>query len=1388
MSHLSSSDHDLKQKLLAQMLVPEAEIQALESELQSLQQAYQSKSAAVLYSLDHAQHKLSIRQFETGQILQEIELETDARLGVTGGGGSSAAQDLVLVDGENGRLKSIQPISPTAQLGLLVTPQASFVYTPGFESEPWVVSGRSWSELQISPQHRFLFLTDRQAGTLQVICTTSHQVLAKFRLRKPGSPKAIHLAVDDANDRVYITDQESTELKILNLNNLRIATYQPGLGVLGNLLLAADPRYLFVVTLKPEVGLKYLDVQTFDLVKSIKIKGALFSQADGAAQDHLYLTANRQYALLMTYQNEPVPLTPIVNVVDSEAVRPVLRYALKEGPRPALLSEACLNPFYAANLSFAQLLVQTGLLSDSQLQAIIHPQSKSEALLDLGQKQYEAFSATGQPSQKVPVVKLPKEADEEIQTILLNLFCRETGIQLRDYPSEMYKVMELAFSIRQELETLNQVDIDKYRHFLNYFTLKTTLFRETILELLELHKGSWASIPVKPPYRCPRCTQPLQGRWTCQACRFIVESPEWARKRSRMSVETDSLGFSNEMLVPWPDEEKILIINRQSQSVWQKDLLEVGLQSVSDLRYLPQHHFLVTDAISGRVVELSPQGQVVWELDIPLKGHPSRATWFRSQGADHFLVADPENQQVFEVDRSQVVFWRYGGPGQNQLSQPVSLQRTMQETILIADQGLRKVIELDPQGLFLKEHGQNLNLQGPLYARRMLDEQLLIVDAQEIYLLAPDGSVNFQFFFQPTDLPEQFKLGPIQWVTQALNGHVVLSDGQRLIAVIPESRQIPWSLDLKDLSLVPQILGDPDRRFVPPNPLAQRISFLSEQPLFKGLPEAALALLAESLTPASFNPEDKVMSEGEPGSCLYIILQGSLQVLKKGAEGVVASLESGAIVGEMALYLLEPRSATVVAKTDAFLLRLDHGPFRKALKLYPEMNHRFNELSLQRKRVLHQRKMGNHQEAVEKLKARMAFSRLQKLKIFQMLGTPIFEAICDKLYSVSYPSNHYVFRYKDPAKHLYFISRGNVDVFAENERKMNTLPEGEVFGEIALLLGSPRTASVRTQGYCELYQLDKEVFDTILAQHPTLKHHLEDIAKERLERDPGVSRPDQYAPEALAAALAEKSRVLLPAEPLFYWAVPETQQIVGLDAAGQVQWKFQTEGQQYQILDPVWVNASSTTLLIVDQGNNRILEVDRATQAILWQSGDQPDLLMNPTSAQALTGGSILIADPGHERLVEINRQGEELWSFFDIERLLSPAYAELTTEGTLLYTDSELQAVVEIRRDHTEIWRFDNEELTADGDLQLRHPMFATRLPNGHTLIADTGHDRVCEVNSAKEILWQFAGTAEMPLTGPVFAQRQPNGHTLIGFDQHRQVLEVDGEGQLCWHWQAGQ
>jgi voltage-gated potassium channel len=96
----------------------------------------------------------------------------------------------------------------------------------------------------------------------------------------------------------------------------------------------------------------------------------------------------------------------------------------------------------------------------------------------------------------------------------------------------------------------------------------------------------------------------------------------------------------------------------------------------------------------------------------------------------------------------------------------------------------------------------------------------------------------------------------------------------------------------------------------------------------------------------------------------------------------------------------------------------------------------------------------------------------------------------------------YVFRAGDVGRHLYFISQGQVEVIAADGKTIyNTLKDGDFFGEIALLSSQPRTASVRTLDYCDMYSIDRETFDKVINHYPEFAEHIREIAKERIEKD-----------------------------------------------------------------------------------------------------------------------------------------------------------------------------------------------------------------------------------------------------------------------------------------------
>lgn len=70
---------------------------------------------------------------------------------------------------------------------------------------------------------------------------------------------------------------------------------------------------------------------------------------------------------------------------------------------------------------------------------------------------------------------------------------------------------------------------------------------------------------------------------------------------------------------------------------------------------------------------------------------------------------------------------------------------------------------------------------------------------------------------------------------------------------------------------------------------------------------------------------ETLFTEGEAGDCMYVLLEGSVNVLVAGK--VVETSERGAILGELALIDQSPRTATVVANEPAKLAKVDERRF-----------------------------------------------------------------------------------------------------------------------------------------------------------------------------------------------------------------------------------------------------------------------------------------------------------------------------------------------------------------------------------------------------------------------------------------------------------------------------
>jgi CPA1 family monovalent cation:H+ antiporter len=131
-----------------------------------------------------------------------------------------------------------------------------------------------------------------------------------------------------------------------------------------------------------------------------------------------------------------------------------------------------------------------------------------------------------------------------------------------------------------------------------------------------------------------------------------------------------------------------------------------------------------------------------------------------------------------------------------------------------------------------------------------------------------------------------------------------------------------------DRRLAGALASLPDRSDDESGPTAAAL--IARVPLFKGLSDRALGKLAAQAQTVTFLPGDIVIGEGEKGSALYILMRGSVEVVRgiDDAATRVALLGQGDIFGERALLHDEIRSATVRAVSALTLLRLTRASVR----------------------------------------------------------------------------------------------------------------------------------------------------------------------------------------------------------------------------------------------------------------------------------------------------------------------------------------------------------------------------------------------------------------------------------------------------------------------------
>jgi CRP-like cAMP-binding protein len=253
-------------------------------------------------------------------------------------------------------------------------------------------------------------------------------------------------------------------------------------------------------------------------------------------------------------------------------------------------------------------------------------------------------------------------------------------------------------------------------------------------------------------------------------------------------------------------------------------------------------------------------------------------------------------------------------------------------------------------------------------------------------------------------------------------------------------------------------------------------------PLLSELQPAAFSRVLSTVRVTRMHHGEAVVREGEPGTSFFLVAAGHVRVYNSDALGKqteLARLGEGAIFGELALVAAQPRAASVEVVGEADLLELGADALRAAAGELPQLA-----------------------EALDRFtRERLLKNLLATSPLFRPFSPPQRVDLARRFTGHDVAPGTELIREGDPGRGLYVVLSGEVEVVQGDEpfeTTLATLRTGDVFGEIALVRGTPAMATVRAARHSTVLFLAREYFERLMAALPELRAFFETLTEDRL--------------------------------------------------------------------------------------------------------------------------------------------------------------------------------------------------------------------------------------------------------------------------------------------------
>lgn len=130
--------------------------------------------------------------------------------------------------------------------------------------------------------------------------------------------------------------------------------------------------------------------------------------------------------------------------------------------------------------------------------------------------------------------------------------------------------------------------------------------------------------------------------------------------------------------------------------------------------------------------------------------------------------------------------------------------------------------------------------------------------------------------------------------------------------------------------------------------------------------------------------------------------------------------------------------------------------------------------------------------------------QLKNIPLFAFVEEENLGLIAEKLELEKYPAKTVLIREGDPGDCLYLLKSGRVKVYATSEDSdqeiiLSFLENGDHFGEMSLISGEKRSASIMAVTDVEVWKLSKVVFDALIMKNPNITLTLTHLLTQRLK-------------------------------------------------------------------------------------------------------------------------------------------------------------------------------------------------------------------------------------------------------------------------------------------------